>query len=54
MPGPWDEQYAVHTFTDAYEVLAGTGLLTAQEKERIILMLDETGSDLEWTVRIRT
>ena len=51
VPGPWDEQYAVHTFTDAYEVLAGGGLLTAEEKKRIILMLHEMGSDLEWTVR---
>jgi hypothetical protein len=50
VPGPWDGLGAVVSYTGAYDILVPKGLISEDEKNRIIWMVREIGRELEWTL----
>lgn len=49
-PGPWDVVGWGPGFTEAYDLLSAAGLLSGEEKERLLGAAREMGRDLAWSL----
>ncbi len=49
-PGPWDVVGWGPAFTDAYDLLSAAGLVSAEERERLLGAAREMGRDLAWSI----